>query len=479
MSQLFFRILLLFLTAFSIFSAESAEKNYRGRVVYPDTYKLIIYRPRSSLPEEKQYLTAVIKSLLVDRLKIQKEAQIPDILPDEIYYPYPALKKNSEAVEDPYSIITTEMPPGSQYAALEVSSTENRPDQLQPDAFHLMTTIGYSENKLNCRLQLSWGSRVLSTESITFDEEDTVLSLKVAVDNLRKVLSGDRSGAIAVFTTPDGASVYLNGMFAGSTPLEFNHLPPVEYDLKIQKRDYTDIDRRVKVTTDATEEIRETLKKESGKGYLFINSKPDGASVFLGVEYKGRTPLKLTGLPLGLYRIRVSHEGYIDRYRTVTLTEKYQGDRFNFSLDEGDTIEFYNNRQPGILGVDYYTLFTATTFFSAVSGATAVYFMAQRDYARDVKLTGLSTTNPDLYTQADIDLINRQNSEMNRYNRLSQGFLAGAAVSLVASVYFFSKYLETGDPELAASQGSDRGSPVSFSYTAGHTRHSFVLSRSF
>jgi len=55
-------------------------------------------------------------------------------------------------------------------------------------------------------------------------------------------------------------------------------------------------------------------------GVLRIESEPSGARVRVNGEARGRTPLRLSGLPFGSYRVRVEQRGYEAQAREVSLS---------------------------------------------------------------------------------------------------------------------------------------------------------------
>jgi hypothetical protein len=52
-----------------------------------------------------------------------------------------------------------------------------------------------------------------------------------------------------------------------------------------------------------------------------VTSTPRGASVTINKQWRGRTPLTLSDLPLGTHEVRVVQEGYVVNRQEVTLSE--------------------------------------------------------------------------------------------------------------------------------------------------------------
>ncbi len=67
-------------------------------------------------------------------------------------------------------------------------------------------------------------------------------------------------------------------------------------------------------------------------GRLLVRSDPSGATVFVDNEWRGVTPLTLTGLDLGTRRIRVQRDGYATQERAVSLTRERPSRSVDVSL---------------------------------------------------------------------------------------------------------------------------------------------------
>lgn len=70
-------------------------------------------------------------------------------------------------------------------------------------------------------------------------------------------------GTVSVSTKPPAAEVFLNGMSAGVTPLEFQ-VPEGDYRLLIRTNRYGDVERAISVSDGARVEVREKLRWVTG-----------------------------------------------------------------------------------------------------------------------------------------------------------------------------------------------------------------------
>lgn len=121
---------------------------------------------------------------------------------------------------------------------------------------------------------------------------------------------------LAVETTPDGASVYINDDYKGTTPLTLT-LEDGTYDLKITKDGYETIQETITLYPGKTITITRELKPLPAT--LTIKTTPEDVSVYVNGVYKGKTPLTLTLEP-GTYNLKLEKEGYETIQITTTLS---------------------------------------------------------------------------------------------------------------------------------------------------------------
>jgi serine/threonine protein kinase/outer membrane protein assembly factor BamB len=123
-------------------------------------------------------------------------------------------------------------------------------------------------------------------------------------------------GYLTIYSTPSGASVYVDGKFIGKTPLENYELSSGEHSLIIQAEGYEDYSTSVFITPGETSSVNVNLKLKTGT--LSVTSTPSDALVYVNGEYKGRTPLSLE-LPPGSYTIKLTKQNYLDYETTLTI----------------------------------------------------------------------------------------------------------------------------------------------------------------
>ena len=158
-------------------------------------------------------------------------------------------------------------------------------------------------------------------------------------------------GQVRVSSDPAGAKIFLDGQYTGrQTPATLQKLEAGKrMRVSLTRNGYKDWDRSITVDANkitplsaslksvappppiperppppvaaetpepsppATQEPEKTTSGEYGT--LSIDSKPDGAEVFVNAEYKGTTPIKVPKVPSGSVKVTVSKEGFL-RYTT-------------------------------------------------------------------------------------------------------------------------------------------------------------------
>jgi formylglycine-generating enzyme required for sulfatase activity len=123
---------------------------------------------------------------------------------------------------------------------------------------------------------------------------------------------------VAVSTVPEGATVFIDGAPAGTTPATLELLAG-ERTLSFEKDGFKTLKRRVTAVANQPQQL-EALKLEQADGLVRIISEPPGATVTVAGRYRGVTPLE-TGLPPGrIYAIALGKPGYESVSRSVDLS---------------------------------------------------------------------------------------------------------------------------------------------------------------
>jgi archaellum component FlaG (FlaF/FlaG flagellin family) len=127
-------------------------------------------------------------------------------------------------------------------------------------------------------------------------------------------------GILHIATVPDDAVVALNGEARGSSPLILEDLPAGTYLLTASREDCNEARRTVTLSAGETEAIEMHLAPLTG--LVLVHSSPPGASVTVGDEVRGTTPLLLQDLPYGRNPAQVELEGYQTEDVSIDVTDR-------------------------------------------------------------------------------------------------------------------------------------------------------------
>lgn len=116
-----------------------------------------------------------------------------------------------------------------------------------------------------------------------------------------------------VDSNPKGASIYLDGQFRGTTPATVPNLRG-SYSLRVSLTGYHDRTETVSVLKHETV----SFSLIPVMCVLAIDSKPQGAAIYINGLQRGNTPAKLSGTK-GMYAVKLTLPGYRDYDATVDV----------------------------------------------------------------------------------------------------------------------------------------------------------------
>lgn len=121
------------------------------------------------------------------------------------------------------------------------------------------------------------------------------------------------TGTLRFESSPDGADVFVNGRFQGTTPIAAQDVQPGTYDVTFERSGYTP--ERRSVTVDRGQSQTVSVRLSPRLGSLRVNANVGGAQVFLdgravGTIASGSGVLELDSLEPGQYQLTVVAPGY-------------------------------------------------------------------------------------------------------------------------------------------------------------------------
>jgi hypothetical protein len=163
-------------------------------------------------------------------------------------------------------------------------------------------------------------------------------------------------GTLHVTSDPSRAEVYVDGQFAGYTPLRFG-LRPGRYDVEVRHDGYTTDRQTVQVRPDRSVEVSSRLQAERREGTVSFDSTPAGADVYVDGQFIGTTPTGRMSMREGNYTARFDMDGrrsasvdfsvQRDRHRTVQATLQALTGRFDLTVNVGNARVFVNGTEVG------------------------------------------------------------------------------------------------------------------------------------
>jgi len=124
-------------------------------------------------------------------------------------------------------------------------------------------------------------------------------------------------GTLVLNSTPVDASVVVNDVYRGKTPLTLEGVEPGTYTVTFSHFGYVKFSTPVKVESGKITEATATLMPETGS--LAINTSPAGARLMLDGADAGISPVTLTNLATGNHTLTVTSEGYTRQEQVVKV----------------------------------------------------------------------------------------------------------------------------------------------------------------
>jgi PKD repeat protein len=127
------------------------------------------------------------------------------------------------------------------------------------------------------------------------------------------------TGSLRVTSLPGNATVFIDGVGKGYTPVTITGIPAGSCHLKVSKSGYQSFDKTVNIKPDKTSTqmvfMRNTIGKvilkplAPSKGSISVVTFPN-STVYLNNVEKGTSPLTIKDLAPGVYSVKVSLAGY-------------------------------------------------------------------------------------------------------------------------------------------------------------------------
>lgn len=127
-------------------------------------------------------------------------------------------------------------------------------------------------------------------------------------------------GQIHVITAPAGAMVSCDRGSPELSPATFTNVPPGDHLIIVSKSGYHEVRRTV--TLQPGQRTPADISLTPLTGLALIQSEPPGAVVTIDDIERGKTPILVTDLPLGRYRVRIGIPGFPPKEVSLDLADR-------------------------------------------------------------------------------------------------------------------------------------------------------------
>ena len=124
-------------------------------------------------------------------------------------------------------------------------------------------------------------------------------------------LGQEVTASLTVSTVPDKATVTCDGILRDETPLTLAGLRAGVHLIAVEKAGFLPSRRSVALTAGQRSSL--VIPLERLTGLVLLQSVPDGADIEIGGAHRGKTPLLITDLSPGQYRLKASAPGFLSR----------------------------------------------------------------------------------------------------------------------------------------------------------------------
>jgi len=434
------------------------EQSVKGSVVFEKKRKLCLFPFRTNNKEVKfSYLATGLPSVLFSELRNMEYVYVEYPHPEVIYHSFGAnpektLQEKIDAESEGYKkkkkdITTLE----------DLQTLRSGKKNLQPDKdpryvklelkqiFEIKAPFfeeAYSlSGKHGCDYTLtgdfSATDQSLKINAELFDEYEgksykfshntsfvrSYQELGPLGEEIRKYLQGKETTLVQVEVGGvESSLVYLDGIYLGKSPVLDKKFTIGKRELYVFKEGYHPFKQTIHLETGKTFHIDVKLVKIASSSFLTVYSDEE-ADVYLGVTHLGKTPIENIPIPVGMNRLRVSKEGFIDSFRGVDAQEG-KVSSFDIEMRPGKSEIYYPNKQNVFLDHTYKDFATYSLYGTLLFYAGYLYFNIAANKAREAARSQIQITN---YATIDTMLKGNPSEFMGWY--LYQSMLIGDADS--------------------------------------------------
>jgi len=150
-------------------------------------------------------------------------------------------------------------------------------------------------------------------------ERDKPKTIDVVLSPVKpKTMVSSGVGVLHIESIPEGAEVYIDGKkHEEKTPVDIMDIPAGTHTIVLKKPLYKPYMKNVIINADSI--TKEIAKLEENFGRVFIDTKPEGANIYIDGVYKGKTPFSDERMEAKAYKVKLQMENYYDREEVISV----------------------------------------------------------------------------------------------------------------------------------------------------------------
>lgn len=270
-----------------------------------------------------------------------------------------------------------------------------------------------------------------------YNEKNQMIFLKIANDFMTTILKKNNK-KFNIKSSIKEYKLYVNDISYGTNIKEFL-LPEGNFKINI----YSENCKEELYTKDLVDNNIKFDCKNIEYRKVSIHSDPVNSSVFMDEKFVGNTPLELE-LPEKIYRLRITKDGYIDKFILIDLEHK-KNTNFFAKLEKGDNANFYYKKQYAVSNWTYYDLSFGFALQSLVFAGGWAYSNIKKEKALDSIRSPIIQNyfyNPLELSLLQYSIIENARKQSLYWHRQSQIYGGLGFLSLVISGFFLYKGIE-------------------------------------
>ncbi|MES0488703.1 MAG: PEGA domain-containing protein [Leptospirales bacterium] len=466
----FLTLFLVCLWTGSSLSAQSPpleKKHPEGlKLKYKANYEIVVFPTIYRLNRKNIYLKNIYEGVVVDRLRLLSKGYVKKPTPVEFFYPVEGVETGGEILENPRQYILENFISQSAYFPMKIVRADNLPAEitsaeyffsnynalrsLDSETFYLFLTLEPAEQTtLDAGVYFYRGNKLLYHTIKTIVTENLHVEISLLTSGVRKWMAGPQSGNLSVQTIKEGASVYIDKIFSGKTPLFMQHLPAGPHEIDVYKTGHKPWKEKVTIEPGKTKSITGKLVEKWSEGVLRISSNPPEADVYVDLEYRGKTPIDVSGLETGNHRIQLVKEGFIDNYKMVKISYVQKRREIKLLLKPGNSEKHFETN-PAVLGkITNQGFFKGFTIGAGGFAITGLYFLMQAENFQ-TNIASIKKNSGSNLSAHEQKKIKNLNTKITNYTGYYTGSFITSGVSIGIATYFFIKYLSSYNPKIVS-----------------------------